>query len=282
MRDNRKFFRIETMSKILNVSTSGYFDFLNIKPQIRKSYIDEATLRFNVRKVFAENKKVYGSPKVFNELKQTGFRTSRKRVERIMREEGLYGTPKKRFIHTTDSNHKYPVSPNLLKQDFSTKKSNEKWVSDITYINGTNGWHYVCLIQDLHDKEIVGYSSASHMKASLVIDALEMAAKRRNTKGTIFHSDRGVQYASINFRKRLRDFKIIQSMSAKGNPYDNAPAESLFSVLKREMVRGKIYRSLQSLKSDLFEYIETFYNSKRLHSALGFTSPRRFLKLQLA
>ena len=200
-----------------------------------------------------------------------------------MRENGLKARHKKRFRVTTNSKHDYPISPNLLNRDFTLEKINTCWVSDITYIDTHEGWLYLCSILDLFSRKVVGWSMASHMRADLVIDALDMAVKHRNPpEGLMFHSDRGVQYASGTFRKKLKSYKMIQSMSRKGNCWDNAPAESFFSTLKiEEVYTHSKYRTREEARKAIFEYIEVFYNRKRSHSFLDYKSPSEYEALKL-
>jgi len=231
-----------------------------------------------IKPMFLKLKKKYGSPRIFEELKASGFSIGRKRVERIMRENGLLSTYRRlRKPKTTDSKHDNPISPNLLNRDFSAEKPDQKWVSDITYISSLKGWLYLCMIKDLCTKEIVGWSVADNMRTSMVIQALDNAVTRRRPgAGLIFHSDRGSQYASNAFRQKLADYKITQSMSGKGNCYDNAVAESFFATLKCELIYQMEIKDLAHAQKVLFEYIEIFYNRQRRNSSIGYISPAEF------
>lgn len=261
---------------MLNFSRSGYYKWLNSGQSKRKR--DDAALLAIIRPLFLKFRKRYGSPRIFREMKALGYRISRKRVERIMRENKLISTyRKRRKPKTTDSKHDNPVSPNLLNRDFTAALPDQKWVSDITYISSRGGWLYLCMIKDLCTKEIVGWSVANHMRTSMVIQALEYAVlQRQPAAGLIFHSDRGSQYASNSFREKLTDHKMIQSMSGKGNCYDNAAAESFFATLKCELIFHMEIADLEHAEKVLFEYIEIFYNRQRRNSSIGYISPAEF------
>jgi transposase InsO family protein len=195
-----------------------------------------------------------------------------------MRENGLVARPKKRFKVTTDSKHDYPISPNLLNREFSVELINTYWVSDITYIDTHEGWLYLCTIIDLFSRRVVGYSMESHMRVQLVIQALDMAVKHRQpSEGLIFHSDQGVQYASTSFREKLKSYKMVQSMSRKGNCWDNSVAESFFATLKiEEVYTQKKYLTRAKARKSIFEYIEVFYNRQRSHSYLNYMCPDEY------
>ena len=227
---------------------------------------------------FCKKNKKYGSPRIHKQLQQEGFQVGRNRIARLMRENGLVSTYKRpRRPRTTDSNHDKPVSPNLLNRNFHADAPNQKWVSDITYIDSQEGWLYLCIIKDLWNKEIVGWSVANHMRSSLVLSALNYAITRKNPQpGLIFHSDRGSQFASAEFRSELAKHGIIQSMSRKGNCYDNAPAESFFATLKCEKIYDITIEGLAHAEKILFEYIEIEYNRSRSHSAIGYISPAEY------
>jgi len=225
-------FPIEAMSKVFQVSRSGYYDWVKRSLSARKQ--KDIELVIIIEEIFYEFHRVYGSDRIHRELRARKIRISRKRVERIMAEKKLfsiYNTKKK--VKTTDSNHNYPVSPNLLNRNFEFDQPDMAWVSDITYIPSDAGWLYLCQIKDLYSRKIVGWSIAGHMRTEMVLEALDMAVELRNpSEGLIFHSDRGVQYCSNIFREALQELGIISSMSRKGNCWDNAPAESFFATLK--------------------------------------------------
>lgn len=233
---------------------------------------------------FFKKKKKYGSPRIYKELRKEGLWVGRNRVARLMHENGLISTYKRpRRPRTTDSTHDQPVSPNLLNRNFKAETPGEKWVSDITYLDSEEGFLYLCIIKDLWNREIVGWSVANHMRTSLVISALQYAIIRKQVKsGLIFHSDRGSQYASTEFRSALAKHGIIQSMSRKGNCYDNAPAESFFGTLKCERIYDLSIKGLDHAEKILFEYIEMDYNRSRSHSAIGYLSPAEYAVKQAA
>lgn len=280
MAEYKEQFSLEVMSRIFQVSRSGFYDWLKRPPSDRQ--IEDVAILKEIVLTFENSDKTYGSPRIRSALKRTGISTSKRRIERLMRDHGLkscYNTVRK--PRTTDSRHDNPVSPNLLKRNFQVSAANKVWVSDITYIATDKGWVYLCMIKDLYSAAIVGYSLSYSLNSSFVIDALHSAVQRRSIEpGLIFHSDRGVQYTSKNFRKALSYYKIKSSMSRKGDCYDNAPAESFFATLKKERVRRRHYKNLDEVKKDLFKYIEIFYNRKRIHSKLGFYSPAEFEKKQ--
>lgn len=264
---------IEAMSKIFEVSRSGFYDWQNRSPSARK--LKDLELFEMIESLFYKFKRRYGSDRIYHELIDLGIRISRKRVARIMAENGLYSIFNiRRKIKTTISNHDAPISPNLLNRNFNVDTPNRVWVSDITYIPSAAGWLYLCQIKDLYSNKIVGWSLADHMKTDMVLDALNMAVELRKPKeGLIFHSDRGVQYCSNLFREALEDFKFKSSMSRKGNCWDNAPAESFFATLKCELIHHVRLKNLDHAKEVIFEYIEFFYNRIRKHSSLGYQSP---------
>lgn len=275
MKDNSMTFPVKKMAKILNVSRSSYYDWLRREPT-EKDVLNNLFI-LKIKKIFKDNDNRYGSPRIYKEMKKTGFFCSLNKTAKIMRRNGLIARPKRRFKVTTDSSHHYPISPNLLSRNFKVAFMNSVWVSDITYIRTDQGWLYLCIVLDLYSRRVVGYSMASHLRAELAIDALEMAVRyRKPGSGLIFHSDRGIQYASEDFRKKLSSYKMIQSMSRKGDCWDNACAESFFSTLKLEEVYRKKYRTKEEARESIFEYIAVYYNRRRSHSFLDFLSPEEY------
>lgn len=230
-----------------------------------------------IGKIFLDKQSRYGAPRITRELNGKDIAVSQKRVARLMRARGLRAKGKRKFKHTTDSNHALPVAPNLLNQQFVVPEPNRVWVGDITYIQTLEGWSYLATVIDLHSRKVVGWSYSSRMTSGLVCDAIDAAVRLRQPKpGLIFHSDRGSQYASGAFRRRLWRHRIKQSMSAKGNCYDNAVAESFFATLKKELIGGDIHRTRTDDRAALFEYIEVFYNRRRMHSLLDYMTPDEF------
>jgi transposase InsO family protein len=203
----------------------------------------------------------YGSPRIYNELRKENIKCSEKRVSRLMRENCLRAKSKRKFRITTNSNHSYPVAENLLNRDFRFDSPDLCWVSDISYIWTLEGWLYLCVVLDLFSRKVVGWSMSKSLSSKLAVESLEMAFRARSPKkGLIFHSDRGVQYASKEFRKKLKQFNMVQSMSREGDCWDNACAESFFASLKKEEVFGKVYRSRFEARQSIFEYIAVYYN----------------------
>ena len=217
---------------------------------------------------------------LYHMLKNNGFHCSRNSVHRLMQLHNIHSIRKRAYKTTTNSKHHYSVSPNLLQRSFSAQYPNTIWVGDITYIPTDEGWLYAAIVKDLCTKKIVGYAFSNRIDTNLTIAALEMAVTREKTsKGLIFHSDRGVQYAAYRYRETLAKYGIQQSMSRKGNPYDNAVAENFFCCLKCELIYHKHYHTRAQATADIFAYIETFYNTVRPHSGIGWLSPRMFEKL---
>ena len=267
---------VTKMAKDLGVSRSGYYAWLGRKPSRRETE-DRELLRLII-KIFEENKGRYGSPRIWSELVQEfNYRISRKRVARIMREKKIRAKRKPKRAQTTDSKHCEPVSENALARDFTAHRPAEKWVSDITYLRTLYGWIYLTAIIDLYDRKVVGWALGESLEASAsTVPALQMAVKNRvPRKGLIFHSDRGVQFCSMLFRQTLYAVcpSVRQSMSRKGNVWDNACAESFFKTLKWELdaLNGK--HTKQEVKLAVFEYIEMYYNRRRRHSAIGYATP---------
>jgi transposase InsO family protein len=263
---------VEKMCRVMGVSRSSYYDWLKKRPL--KNKIDR--FQKEVIKEFSESKQTYGSPRICSALNERGIALSKSTVARIMKQTGLQARPRRRFVHTTDSKHNYKVFENLLSRNFESKRINEKWVSDITYIPTRKGWTYLTVIIDLADKMVVGWSLSDQMTAkSTTIASLKIALKRRKIRESlIFHSARGVQYCSIDFRRIISKSKHIQqSMSRKGNCWDNAPAESFFKTLKVEWTNKYVYKDIDEARKSIFDYIERWYNTKRKHSAIGYMSP---------
>lgn len=230
-----------------------------------------------IKQIHIKVKGRYGSPRILDSLKDLGEKVSRKRVNRLMKQNNIYSKVKRKYKNTTDSNHNNLIAPNLLNQDFTTSLPNQVWVADITYVWTQEGWLYLAVILDLCSRMLVGWSVSDRIKKELVIDAFLKAYWARKPKiGLIHHSDRGSQYASKDFQKLLTNVAAKPSMSGKGNCYDNAVAESFFNSFKTEATRDHIFKTKEEAKSAIFEYIETFYNRVRKHSTLNYCSPIRF------
>jgi transposase InsO family protein len=234
-------------------------------------------IKEHILKIYHKNRNIYGSPRIHQQLAKQNIHCSRKRVERLMKEAAIQGIHKRKFKVTTDSKHNLPVAENLLNRSFSADGANTKWTSDITYIRTKEGWLYLAAIMDLYSKRIVGYAMQKYLSRELIIEALSMAVKNRHPgRGLLLHSDRGCQYASLGYQQRLWQHGIICSMSRKGNCWDNAPMESFFHTLKVELVYRRHYETSAQARSDIFEYIEVFYNRFRLHSAIGYETPESY------
>jgi len=277
MEAHRKEFELVEMADALAVSVSGYRAWKRGGKPNRHRLTDAQMLAL-IKAIHAEFKGSYGSPRMTRELRLRGFAAGEERVARLMRENGIKAKHKRRFKVTTDSKHNLPVAPNLLERDFTPKASNRVWTSDITYLWTNEGWLYLAIVIDLFNREVVGWSLKPRMTADIVVDALTMAWFRRKPEaGLIHHSDRGSQYASQAFQARLEAYGMRCSMSRKGDCWDNAPTESWFGGFKNERVHGERFETRDEMIAMAFEYIEVFYNRKRLHSTLGYKSPIQFL-----
>ncbi len=261
---------------VLRVSRSGYYAWCGRPVSWRCRRRDALAVR--IRATHQEHRGRYGSPRVHRALRARGEAVSENTVARVMREEGIRGKTKRKFMpRTTDSVHDHPVAPNVLDRHFETTAPNRVWLSDITYIWTDEGWLYLAGVLDLFSRKIVGWSMADHLRAELVGDALEMAVCRRQPgSGLLHHSDRGVQYACDEYQGLLARHEIEVSMSGKGNCYDNAVMESFWATLKTELVHDEHYATREDARRSIVEYIEVFYNRKRLHSSLGYVSPETF------
>jgi len=278
MQEQSETYSIKLMSKILDVSRSGYYAWLT-RP-LSNHWKEDLYLSQRIKTIYYENKQRYGSPRIRVELREDGFNCSRNRVASLMRKQGLAALPKRRFRVTTKSDHNLVAAPNLVEMRFTTGKGNTLWTSDITYIWTKEGWLYLSVILDMWSRSVIGWNADRNMDEGLVVKALYKAlTTRKPSSQVILHSDRGSQYASRKLRDILAENNITQSMSGKGNCYDNAPTESFFSTLKRELVYRQNYHTREEAKQSLFEYIEVFYNRQRRHSSLGYLSPMQFENL---
>ena len=262
------------------MSRSGYYRWLKRKPSQRE--IDNKRLDAEIRKIYDGSKGRYGSPKIAQELQDRGRRVSKNRVARRMRDAGLRSKVRRKYRVTTDSKHHFPVAPNLLARNFTAEVPDKVWVSDITYLATRTGWLYLTVIIDLFSRMVVGWALSSSLSHEMVVTALKRAIRsRRPGDGLIFHSDRGVQYACTGFRKELGKHRFVQSMSRKGDCWDNAVAESFFGQMKTELIYHEKYEGHQDTLHSIFEYIEAFYNRERRHSTLGYLSPVEYEKQKL-
>jgi len=276
MLEHRGRYPMTLMAKALEVSTSGYYEWLE-RPasaqQRRRTILTEA-----VREVFHESHDIYGSRKVTSELADAEVNVCRNTVARIMREERLRSrAQKRRFMVTTDSNHEDPTAPNRLNREFEASRPNQKWVADITYVPTATGWAYVAAVMDLFSRKVVGWAVSERLETDLVMDALDQAIRTRQPDASlVHHSDRGCQYASERHRRQLDEHGITCSMSRRGNCWDNAPMERFMNSLKNEWTNHRHYGCVEDVQRDLFWYIEIFYNRRRRHEALGYLTPEAF------
>jgi putative transposase len=271
----RTSFPVQFMCRMLGVARSGYYDWRD-RPPSRRSR-ENATLTAKIREIHRRSRETYGSPRVHAELRALGTRCGRKRVERLMRKAGLRGCMRGRRKRTTSRSGRAVTAEDLLHRSFAATQIDKVWVADITYVATREGFLYLAFILDVHSRRIVGWAMESHLRTELVIDALQMAVWRRKpAPGLVHHSDQGVQYTALSFGERLKEVGIKPSMGRTGSALDNAMAESFVSTLKAELVSNLEFPSRQAAKTAIFDYLETFYNTRRLHSALGYRSPADF------
>jgi putative transposase len=256
------------------VTPQGYYAFVT-RPESRRA-IEERALRERLKQLHVESKQSYGSPRMLRALRAEGVRVSKRRIERALRALELRVTLRRRFRVTTKSDPSHAVAPNVLDRDFKASRPDERWVTDITYVWTGEGWLYLAVILDLFSRAVVGWALDRTMSTSLPLRALDMAIRRRRPRpGLLHHSDRGCQYTSSEYRAALAELGVEVSMSRKGNCWDNAVAESFFATLKTELIHRRAWTSSAELRSALFEYIEVFYNRRRLHSSLDYKTPNQ-------
>jgi transposase InsO family protein len=275
--DNKEAWPVTLLCETLGVSTSGFYAWLSREPSAAQLRRD--ALLVEIRAVHAEAKGRYGSPRIHAELEDRGVECCVNTVAKLMADHDIRAKTARKFRNTTDSNHDRSVAGNVLDRQFDASGPNEKWVADITYIPTREGWLYLAAVEDLYSRMVVGWSMAERMESRLVVDALEMAVQRRlPAEGLLAHSDRGSQYASEHYQRLLGRHGIECSMSGVGQCWDNAPMESFFATLKKELVHQEDYQTRGQARASIFEYLETFYNPKRRHSSLGYRSPAAFEK----
>lgn len=262
---------LELLCTVLEVSRSGYYKWR--KRRVSAQQERRTRLLQRVLEIFEESRQTYGAPRVHQQLRAEGYRCSKRTVEELMHKHEIAPKRKRKYKSTTDSNHLLPVAPNVLDREFEVQEPDEVWVSDITYIETAQGWLYLCAYIDLYSRMIVGWSMSDRMTTNLVTDAFEMGIGRQGRAPIVVHSDRGSQYASWTFTNLLAHHDCIQSMSRRGNCWDNAVAESFFGSLKSELVYRESFGTRIEACMSVFEYIEIFYNKKRLHSMLGYLTP---------
>jgi transposase InsO family protein len=266
------------MCKVFTVSRSGYYKWLSEKPNQNSYEQRRKALLARISWIFHDSEKRYGSPKIVELLRQEDWKVSERLVGKLMKENGMRSCVSKKFrVCTTDSNHDNPIAPNILNQNFKTTAPNKVWVTDITYIPCREGRMYLASVLDLYTRKIVGWKLSDRMTTELVLEALNNAyAAQKPKKKLIHHSDRGSQYSSDEYRARMKKYKMTASMSRKGNCYDNACIESFHSVLKKEFVYCTKFKTKAQAQQEMFEYIELFYNRKRIHGSLDYVSPNHF------
>lgn len=275
VREHASRYTVTTLCRVLKVKRSSYYHWRSRSTKIAGP--EELDLRRRMKALFAQSRQSLGSRMMMNRLRSEGVEIGRYRVRKLMKSLGLVVKSKRKFQITTDSKHRLPVAPNVLNRNFSPSSRNRAWGTDITYLWTGEGWVYLAIVIDLYSRRVVGWSMDQRMTQKLVIDALTMAINlRQPPPGLIHHSDRGSQYASVEYQKLLKRHQMICSMSRRGNCWDNAPVERFFSSLKREWTGDQWYATRQDAISDVREYVAVYYNTKRLHSTLGYASPMNY------
>jgi len=281
IKSERNTHKVTTLCRVMGVSRSGYYEHIG-KPASKRSK-EDSELTEQILDIHHKSHKTYGKRRVQKYLARQGRAVGLERVSRLMRQANIQAKATRRFKTTTDSNHNERISPNTLDRQFEVDKPNHRWVSDITYIRMKSGFSYLAVIMDLFSRRIVGWAIDNQMSSSIINRALDMAViNRKSVNGCLLHSDQGTQYASLPFRTRLKQYGMKQSMSRRGNCWDNAPCESFFHTLKVEWVEKKIYQNLEEVKSHLFHFIERFYNRFRMHSSNNFYSPEDYESMHYA
>jgi putative transposase len=271
----KKMYPILVLCRVLGVSRSGFYSWRRRPESARSS--ENRRLLVDIGVIHAKGRQVYGSPRIHAELQAQGWRCGRNRIARLMRSNGIRSKVRRQFRITTKTKQGRPIAPNLLKRRFRTAKPNQTWVADISYIRTREGWAYLAVLMDLFSRMIVGWALQDRLTASLAINALEMALTHRQPPANLMHhSDRGIQYASDQYRRILTSRGIRASMSRAGDCWDNAAIESLFGTIKSEIVHHRDYQTRAEARADIFDYIEVFYNRQRRHSSLGYLSPIDF------
>ena len=267
---------IQRMSHAFEVSRSGYYKYLNQRKNGKRNK-ENTILLSEMMQIWLKNRRAYGSPRLKTALTDMGYKVNQKRVVRLMHINGIQAFRKKKYRSTTNSKHNKPVADNLLMRNFTTDGPNKIWLGDITYIRTKEGFLYLAVVMDMFSRMPVGYNMQSHSRTPLVVDAFQRAIDSRGApKELIFHSDQGTQYASDEFKKILKQYGVTQSMSRKGNCYDNAPMESFFHTLKTELSYLGRFNTRKQAEYEVKDYIDNFYISSRLHSSLNYKSPKEY------
>jgi putative transposase len=277
MRQMRLDYPVLLLSRMLKVSCSGYYGWLDRSPSKRAK--EELRLELEIKAAHRRTRQTYGAERMQHELDRYGVKVGICRLKRIRRKLGIRCKQRKKFKATTDSKHKLPVAENLLGQEFKVYAPDKVWLSDITYVPTDEGWLYLAGHKDLFNGEIVGYAMGERLSKNLVSQSLlEAVSTRRPEKGLVHHSDRGSQYCSYEYRRLLQQFGLEISMSRSGNCYDNAPMESFWGIIKQELIHQRHYRTRQEAMAEITEYIEIFYNRQRLQAGLGYLSPAAYIQ----
>lgn len=270
-----KYYALTRLCGVLEVSTSGYYDWVD-RPMSRRDK-DNRRLTLKLHCFHQQSKQIFGSPNLHQDLLDDGETIGIKRVQRLMKKAGIQSKITKKFVIAKNSKHSHQVAPNLLERNFRTDKKDVAWVTDTTFIPTREGWLYLATVMDLYSRKIIGWSMGKRNNRTLVCDALLMALwRRKHPKKVIVHSDQGSTYASNDYQALLKEKKLVCSMSRRGNCWDNAVAESFYGSLKNEWVNWENYKTRDQAKKSIFNYIEVFYNRKRRHSYLGYKSPDEF------
>jgi putative transposase len=272
---------VEALCDVLDVSRSGYYAWRSRPPSMRT--LEDEQIVVDIKAAQKVGRGNYGSPRILRALRKNGKRVGKKRIERLMRREGIVAKRRKKFRLTTDSKHADPIAPNVLNRDFDVASPNTVWATDVTYVWTLQGWLYLAAILDLCSRRVVGWATGPNNDRQLALDALARAnAARQPSEGLLHHSDRGSVYASGDYRGALTTFGMTASMSRKGDCWDNAVAESFFATIKGEMIDHEVFETRAEATAAIADYIDGFYNTCRLHSSIGYVSPIEFeLKLKL-
>lgn len=275
MKEQASVFPVDLLCRVMRISRSGYYAFLKRAPSRRE--IANQELIGLMTEIQRDARGCYGSPRMMHALRACGLNANHKRIARLMRIAKLSAKQRKRYKQTTNSYHNLPICENKLQRDFAASRPNQKWFADITYVWTNEGWLYVAAVLEAYSRKVIGLAMGARMTQELVATALKQAVSRRHAQpGLIVHTDRGSQYASEGYQQLLKQYQITGSMSGKGNCYDNAMMESFFHSFKTEQIHFQQYQTRQQAEIDILLYVETFYNPKRLHSALGYLSPNQF------
>ena len=281
MQANREEFELKGMCRVLEVSRSGYYDWSK-REESKRSQQDRVLLK-EIRQVHQDSKEAYGATKTWQVLKQSGTQGGKHRVARLRRQAGIEARRRRKFRLAYKARNMAPAAPNLLRWPFKADHPDQIWVTDVTFIPTRSGWLYLAVMIDLYSRLVVGWSMKDRPNQELVNEALMMAvAQRRPKPGLIHHSDQGILYSSGSYLTLLKTYGLLRSMSGKGNCYDNAVAESFFSSLKNEIVHHRNYQTRDEARTEIFEYMELFYNRKRLHQSLNYQTPMKYKAVEVS